>query len=62
MSSQLGGEVQMWLVTAYQAVGRLHHAITLCQTLTCHPCSDIRKQSKEILYILQAPKLKRPEE
>ena len=62
LSSQLGGEVQMWLVTAYQAVGKLHDAITLCQTLTCHPHSNIRKQSQEVLYILQAPKLKRPEE
>lgn len=62
LSSRLGGEVQMWLVTAYQAVGRLEDAITLCQTLTRHPHPEIRKQSQGVLYILQAPKLKRPEE
>lgn len=62
LSSQLGGEVQMWLVTAYQAVGKLQNASALCQTLTLHPHPDIRKQSQEVLYILQAPKLKRPEE
>lgn len=31
----------MWLVTAYQAVGRLQDAITLCKTLTYHPHSNI---------------------
>ena len=52
----------MWLVTAYQAVGRLQNASALCQTLTRHPHPDIRKQSQEVLYILQAPKLKLTEE
>ncbi|WP_267383536.1 tetratricopeptide repeat protein [Cyanobacterium sp. uoEpiScrs1] len=62
LSSRLGGEVQIWLVTAYQAAGRLQDAIVLCQTLTCHPYSDIKKRGQEILYILRAPKLKRPKE
>ncbi len=62
LSSRIGGEVQMWLVTAYQAVGRVQDAIALCQTLTRHPNPEIRKQSQGVLYILQAPQLKRPEE
>ncbi|GBF82912.1 tetratricopeptide repeat protein [Aphanothece sacrum] len=61
-NSRLGGDVQMILVTAYQAVGRLEDAINLCQNLTVHPHVDIRKQSQRILYILKAPQLKRPEE
>ena len=49
----------MWLVTAYQAAGRLPEARKLCQQLTKHPHPDIRKQSKAVLYILNAPQLKR---
>lgn len=58
-SSIHGGEVQMWLVTAYQAAGRLQEARNLCQRLTKHPHRDIRKQSQAVLYILNAPQLKR---
>ena len=61
-SSRLGGEVQMWLVTAYQAAGRTKDAIALCRKLTKHPHLDIRKQGKDVLYILEAPQLKRPQE
>ncbi|MBM0743590.1 hypothetical protein JOY44_18555 [Phormidium sp. CLA17] len=60
--SILGGEVQMWLVTAYQAKGQMSDAIALCKKLTNHPDLKIRKEGKRILYILEAPKLKsRPE-
>ena len=58
-SSRLGGEVQMWLVNAYQAAGRLPEARSLCQKLTKHPHPDTRKQSKQILYIIDAPRLQR---
>lgn len=58
----LGGEMQMWLVTAYQAAGQLPEAIALCQSLDAHPDLKTRKQSRRILYILKAPKLQtRPE-
>lgn len=58
----LGGEVQMWLVTAYEAAGQTEEAIALCQQLTRHPNLETSKQSKSLLYILQAPQLKRPQE
>jgi tetratricopeptide (TPR) repeat protein len=58
----LGGEMQIWLVTAYQAAGKQTEAIALCQTLEAHPDLKTRKQSRRLLYILQAPQLKtRPE-
>jgi hypothetical protein len=57
-NSILGGEVQMWLVTAYQAKGQLSEAIALCKKLTHHPDLKTRKEGKRILYILEAPKLK----
>lgn len=61
-SSKLGGEVQIWLASAYQAANQVQSAIALCQDLIKHPSPEIRKQSERILYILKAPALKRPEE
>ena len=61
-NSILGGEVKMWLVTAYQAKGQTSDAIALCKQLTHHPDLKTRQEAKRILYILEAPKLKaRPE-
>jgi tetratricopeptide (TPR) repeat protein len=61
-NSRLGGEIQIWLVTAYEAADRKQEAIALCQQLKQHPVSDIRQQSRQLLYILEAPKLQRPAE
>jgi tetratricopeptide (TPR) repeat protein len=61
-SSRLGGEAQMWLVTAYQAAGNSQEAVALCQELAIHPHPEIRKQAKNLLYIIKAPELKRPKE
>ncbi|HIK28260.1 MAG: hypothetical protein N3E45_01450 [Oscillatoriaceae bacterium SKW80] len=61
-NSRFGGEVQIWLVTAYEAAGQRSEAIALCKILTNHPHLETRKQSRRLLYILEAPKLKtRPE-
>ncbi len=61
-NSRLGGEIQMWLVTAYEAAGQRQEALTLCRQLKTHPFAETRKQSKRLLYILEAPKLElRPE-
>ncbi len=59
--SRLGADTQMLLVTAYQAVGNRETAIALCQKLTTHPNMTTRKKAQDILYIIQAPELKRPE-
>ena len=56
-STPQGGDIQLWLVTAYDAAGQRDQALTLCRTLTTHSCWTTRKQSKRILYILEAPKL-----
>lgn len=61
-NSRLGGEAQIWLVTAYEAAGRNEEAIALCKQLQRHPHSEVNKQARRLLYILQAPKLKRPSE
>ncbi|MEO0375209.1 MAG: hypothetical protein AAF329_11420 [Cyanobacteria bacterium P01_A01_bin.17] len=61
-NSRIGGEIQMSLVTAYEAAGQREEALTLCRQLNTHPYAETRKQSKRLLYILEAPKLElRPE-
>lgn len=49
-------------MTAYQAMGKLDEATRLCRQLTTHPIYDIRNRAKQVLYILEAPRLQRPEE
>ena len=61
-SSKLGAEVQMLLVTAYQAAGDKQQAIALCQELITHPNLLIQQKARDVLYIIQAPKLERPPE
>lgn len=61
-NSRFGGEVQIWLVTAYEAAGQRQEAIALCEQLKRHPHPEVSKQGKRLLYILQAPQLKRPDE
>jgi hypothetical protein len=56
--TQLGGEVRLWLVTAYEAAGQQVAAIALCEELSRHPDLSTRQQGKRLLYILQAPRLK----
>ena len=60
--TRLGGEAGIWLMSAYQAANQLEKAIILGQKLTKHPSQEIAKQSKRLLYIIQAPKLVRPRE
>ncbi|MEH1809278.1 tetratricopeptide repeat protein [Nostoc sp.] len=61
-NSRLGGEVEIHLVTAYEAAGRTDDAIALCERLKRHAHFEISKQARQMLYILKAPKLKRPSE
>ena len=61
-NSRLGGEVQMWLVTAYEASGDTERAIELCRKLTRHPRQETSQQAKRLLFILEAPKLTIPPE
>lgn len=61
-SSRLGGEAQLWLVTAYQAAGESSDAIALCQSLLKHPHTETRQQAKRLLEIIKAPVLQRPKE
>ncbi|MBK1988438.1 tetratricopeptide repeat protein [Sphaerospermopsis aphanizomenoides BCCUSP55] len=61
-NTRFAGEVDIWLVNAYEAAGRSEDAIALCQQLSRHPHYETRSQAKRLVYILKAPKLKRPKE
>jgi len=61
-NSRLGGETQIWLVTVYQATGKIQEATSLCKKLTSHSYLQTRQQAKRILAILEAPVLRSKEE
>ena len=56
-NSRLGGEIQIWLVTAYEASGQRQDAIALCKQLVRHPTVGTRQQARRLLEVLEAPKL-----
>ncbi|MBE9029472.1 tetratricopeptide repeat protein [filamentous cyanobacterium LEGE 11480] len=58
----LNGEVTIWLITAYEAAGNREAARNLCKLASKHPHWDTRKEGKRLLYILEAPILRRREE
>ena len=59
-NSRLGGEVQIWLATAFEAAGENQEAIDLCEQLKHHPYPETSKEAKRLQYILKAPRLERP--
>jgi tetratricopeptide (TPR) repeat protein len=61
-NTKIGGEIQTWLATAYEAAGQISEAKALCQKLSNHPNLDTRQASKQMLYIMQAPELTRRDE
>lgn len=62
LNSPLGGEVQIWLVNAYEAGGESLKALSLCEELLHHPHKETKQQAKQLLYLIKAPKLTRPQE
>ena len=60
--TRVGGEARMWLVNAYEAGGNSVQAISLCEELCTHPHGETKKQAQRLLYIIKAPRLKRPKE
>jgi tetratricopeptide (TPR) repeat protein len=57
--TQIGGEIQIWLANAYDAVGNSTEAIALCRRLKTHSDRDVRKSANYVLGILSAPQLDR---
>ncbi|KAL2635319.1 hypothetical protein R1flu_006798 [Riccia fluitans] len=58
-STNLGGEIQIWLAMAYDANNRHDDCIALYKRLEArHPNKQIKRQAADLRYILEAPKLK----
>ncbi|KAJ7553226.1 hypothetical protein O6H91_06G089000 [Diphasiastrum complanatum] len=58
-SSNLGGEIQLWLAMAYEAHNRHDDCIALYKRLErTHASKAVRRQAADLRYILEAPKLK----
>ncbi len=53
----LGGEVQIWLANAYDAIGETKRAIAICRKLTNHSDPTINKQANYLISIFSAPEL-----
>ncbi|CAD7702338.1 unnamed protein product [Ostreobium quekettii] len=54
-----GGEAQLWLALAYQALGKEDMCLELYKDLKeNHDCKSVRKQATSLLFIMEAPKLK----
>lgn len=62
LRSKIGGEVNLWLVSAYQAAQKTDQAIALSEELLNHPHHSIREKTQSLLYIIKAPRLNRPRE
>ncbi|APB34592.1 hypothetical protein GlitD10_2260 [Gloeomargarita lithophora Alchichica-D10] len=52
-------QVKLWLAMAYEANQQRELARNLCRELTAHPDPQVRQQSQQVLYILEAPQLQR---
>jgi tetratricopeptide (TPR) repeat protein len=57
-----GGNIQIWLANAYEAVGRNSEAIAICKSLSRHPDRDLRKNATYMLEIFSAPTLRASED
>ncbi|MCS7031442.1 MAG: tetratricopeptide repeat protein [Gloeomargarita sp. SKYG116] len=55
-------QVKLWLAMAYEALQEWGLARELCRELTTHPDPKVRQQSQRVLYILEAPRLRRRSE
>ncbi len=56
-----GPTIRMLMVTAYMGKGDESKAISTCRLLTKSKNPEIRQQAKQLLAILEAPSLQRPE-
>lgn len=57
LGSRLGGQYQLWYAQALDAAGEKKGAITMLDELRTHADADVRKVSRELLFIVTAPVL-----
>ena len=56
-----GARVRLLMVTALMGQGRDQEALTICQLLSRSGEPQLRQQARQLLTILEAPALDRPE-
>lgn len=57
VQSRLGGQYQLWHAQALDATGQKEEAAALLEGLRTHGDLDVRKVSRELLFIITAPRL-----
>ncbi len=55
------GSLRLWRAMSLEAMGYTTEAIAVVRTLRHHPDRDICQQAEYMLYIWQAPRLRRPQ-
>lgn len=50
--TKLAGDVKIWLVTAYEAIGKNEDAVALCEILKKYPCLETSREANHLDYIL----------
>ena len=58
--TEIGGQLRLLIVTAYIGKGDEQKAINICQTLIHNKEESVRQQAKQLLSILDAPRLPKP--
>ena len=58
--TEIGGQLRLLIVTAYMGKGDEQKAINICQKLLHNKKESVRQQAKQLLSILDAPRLPKP--
>ena len=58
--TEIGGQLRLFIITAYMGKGEEKKAINICKTLMHNKKESVRQQAKQLLSILDAPHLPRP--
>ena len=58
--TEIGGQLRLLIITAYMGKGDEQKAINICQTLIHNKDESVRQQAKQLLSILDAPRLPKP--
>tara|TARA_B100001250_G_C19627170_1_gene712077 strand:+ start:30 stop:497 length:468 start_codon:yes stop_codon:yes gene_type:complete len=61
ITSDIGAQVRMIMITAFMGLGKNDIAIEKCKKLTKSKNNETRQSAKQLLPILQSPSLSRPE-
>ena len=61
INTQEGAQIRMLMITAWMGQGEDQKAIATCRLLTKIKDPEIRQEAKQLISILEAPNLPRPE-